>query len=172
MILLIAGGLACWFYVLSPIHEFSHIVVANILGGGGEIVSWTSAGVWANYSDHRIIRWSGAYGEMIVYLVLYSLIFVWKLWAWGAFWFGAANASLFRTHLLADFNTQPDWSGRPGDEQTAAALMTFHVVFGAILTAGWILFIGREWVYHREVLPFLRPEPPRPFLERVRRRWG
>ena len=174
LVFLIAGGLACWFYVLSPIHEFAHIITSNILGGGGKIINWTTARTWAEYGNQRIIQWSGAFGEMVVYLTLYGLVFIWKLRASGSFWLGAATAGLFRTHRLADFATHTDyWTGKVGDPKTAAALAVFHLVFGFFVFVAWFLFVGREIVFQTDILPFLRPERQRaPWLERIRRRWG
>jgi len=172
LLLLAAGGTARWLRVTSPIHELCHVITANVVGGGGKLSGWTEATVWAKYGDHKLIRWSGAYGEQIIYLVLFTLLHVWKHRAGGAFWLGTGTVSYFRAHLLADLNTHSTWYGQVGDPETAAALLTFHVIFGVILSVGWILFLGREWVYQTDVLPYLRPEPPRPFLERIRRRWG
>jgi hypothetical protein len=110
---------------------------------------------------------------MIVYMLLYGLLHVWKLHAGGLLLFGAANTCLFRIHHITDFDTHNNfWTGEVVDTETAASLLTFHAVFYVLLAIGWILLVGREWVYQTEVLPYLRPEPPRPFLERVRKRWG
>ena len=85
---------------------------------------------------------------------------------------GAATANLFRASRLSDFCTGWNWYSKVWDEQTVIALGVFHVLFSFLFLVSWILFIGREQVYKTEILPWIRPEPPRPFLERVRRRWG
>lgn len=132
------------------------------------MTGWTEVRVWAEYHDHRTIRYAGAYGEMIVYVVLFSLLHIWKLRAGGAFWLGVGTASYFYTPLLEDFYIPFGAQ----DPKTELALLTYHVVYGLLLLIGWLLFVGREWVYQIEILPWIRPAPVRPWLERIRRRWG
>jgi hypothetical protein len=105
---------------------------------------------------------------MVVYLVLCSLLFVWKLRAGRTFWLGVGTTSFFYTHILDDFNIP--WGVE--DHETATALLVFPVVFRVLLVIGRILAVGREYQYQTVVLPYLKPEPKRPFLEQFRQRWG
>lgn len=166
--LFVAGWILSRLFVTAPIHELCHVVAAWLTGGGGRLVSWAYCETWGR-QGFDFVRFAGFYGEMILYLLFCGLATIRKYRAGGLFWFGCAHGTYFFARNGADFEV---WEGLSYNPEVAHAVTVFYVIFGLLLAVGWILFIGREYQYRLEIQSYLKPEPKRRLIEKIRRKWG